>query len=346
MQKTTLGNTDIQISRLCLGTMTWGEQNTEAQAHAQLDYAVERDINFIDTAEMYPVAPKAETQGLTETYLGNWLKKSGKRHQLVLASKVVGPADWLPWIRGGNAHLNAKNIDAALQGSLRRLQTDCIDLYQLHWPDRPTNYFGQLGYFHKETAETVAIEETLQVLDKHIKAGKIRAIGLSNETPWGMMKFAEIAARMNLPRIVSIQNPYNLLNRIFEIGHAEVTQREAISLLAYSPLAFGVLTGKYLHGQRPVGARITLFPRFDRYIQPIAESAVAAYKKLADQYDLSLAQMSLAWVNSRPFLTSNIIGATNLQQLEENIDSLDITLDKKLLQKIEAVHQQNSNPCP
>lgn len=346
MEKTTLGQTDIEVTRLCLGTMTWGEQNTEAEAHQQLDYAIERGINFIDTAELYPVSPKAETQGLTETYLGNWLKQSGRRDQLILATKVSGPADWLPWIRGGSTHLNAKNIDLALEDSLRRLQTDTIDLYQLHWPDRPTNYFGDLGYFHKQNTHSVPIEETLSALDKHIQSGKIRAIGLSNETPWGMMKFAEIARDMNLPRVVSIQNPYNLLNRVFEIGHAEVVHREDIGLLAYSPLAFGVLSGKYLNGQRPAGARLTLFTRFDRYTKPQGETAVAAYKQLADEYELSLAQMSLAYVSSRPFLTSNIIGATSLEQLKENIDSIDITLDKKLLREIEAIHQQNTNPCP
>jgi len=346
MQKTALGKTNIEVSRLCLGTMTWGEQNTETEAHQQLDYAIERGINFIDAAEMYPVPPKAETQGLTETYLGNWLKQRGHRDQLIIATKVSGPAEWLPWVRGGNAHLEASNIDQALEGSLRRLQTDYIDLYQLHWPDRPTNYFGDLGYFHKQDSQTIPIEETLQTLDRHVRSGKIRAIGLSNETPWGMMKFAEVAREMNLPRVVSVQNPYNLLNRVFEIGHAEVAHREAIGLLAYSPLAFGVLSGKYLNGRRPPGARLTLFTRFDRYSRPQAETAVAAYKQAADEYGMSLAQMALAYVNSRSFVSSNIIGATSLEQLEEDIDSLDITLDKKLVRKIEAIHQLNANPCP
>jgi len=346
MQKTALGKTNIEVSRLCLGTMTWGEQNTETEAHQQLDYAIERGINFIDAAEMYPVPPKAETQGLTETFLGNWLKQRGHRDQLIIATKVSGPAEWLPWVRGGNAHLEASNIDQALEGSLRRLQTDYIDLYQLHWPDRPTNYFGDLGYFHKQDSQTVPIEETLQTLDRHVRSGKIRAIGLSNETPWGMMKFAEVAREMNLPRVVSVQNPYNLLNRVFEIGHAEVAHREAIGLLAYSPLAFGVLSGKYLNGRRPAGARLTLFTRFDRYSRPQAETAVAAYKQAADEYGMSLAQMALAYVNSRSFVSSNIIGATSLEQLEEDIDSLDITLDKKLVRKIEAIHQLNANPCP
>ena len=345
MQYTTLGNTDIKVSKLCLGSMTWGEQNTQAEGHQQLDYAVERGINFIDTAEMYPVPPKAETQGQTEIILGNWLKNTS-REKLVIASKISGPAVWLPWMRAGNSRLNEKNITDALDASLKRLQTDTIDLYQLHWPDRPTNYFGELGYFHKQDTDTTPINETLSVLKKQIDAGKIRAIGLSNETPWGMMKFAEAAKYHDLPRMVSIQNPYNLLNRVFEISHAEVAHQEAMGLLAYSPLAFGVLSGKYLNGQRPAGSRITRFSHFDRYTKPEAEEAITSYKTIADEYGLSLSQMSLAYVNTRSFLTSNIIGATNLKQLKENIDSLDVRLDKKLLQKIEAVHQHNSNPCP
>ena len=341
----TLGQTDIKVSRLCLGSMTWGEQNTAAEGHRQLDYALERGINFIDTAEMYPVPPKAESQGRTETILGEWLKQTS-RDRVVVATKIAGPAVWLPWIRDGQSRFNERNLVEAVEGSLQRLQTDYIDLYQLHWPDRPTNYFGELGYFHKQDADTVPIHTTLQTLKKLIDQGKIRAIGLSNETPWGMMKFVEAAKYLDLPRVVSIQNPYNLLNRVFEIGHAEVSHHEQVGLLAYSPLAFGVLTGKYLNGQRPGGSRITLFSHFDRYTTPEAEQAVIAYKQLADEYALSLAQMSLAYVNSRSFLTSNIIGATSLEQLEEDIDSLDIRLDKKLLQGIEAIHQHNSNPCP
>jgi aryl-alcohol dehydrogenase-like predicted oxidoreductase len=345
MQYTTLGNTDIKVSKLCLGSMTWGEQNTQTEGHQQLDYAIERGINFIDTAEMYPVPPNAETQGETETIIGNWLKNIS-RDKVVIASKISGPAVWLPWMREGNSRFNEKNITDALDASLKRLQTDTIDLYQLHWPDRPTNYFGELGYFHKQEPNTTPINETLAVLKKQIEAGKIRTIGLSNETPWGMMKFLEAAQHHDLPRMVSIQNPYNLLNRVFEIGHAEVAHQENMGLLAYSPLAFGVLSGKYLNGQRPAGSRITRFSHFDRYTKPEAEEAITSYKTIADEYGLSLAQMSLAYVNTRSFLTSNIIGATNLDQLEENIDSLDINLDKKLLQQIEAVHQHNSNPCP
>jgi aryl-alcohol dehydrogenase-like predicted oxidoreductase len=342
---THLGQTDIRVSRLCLGSMTWGEQNNEQEAHQQLDYALERGINFIDTAEMYPVPTKADTQGLTESYIGTWLRRMN-RDRIVIASKITGPAIWIPWMRNGNSRFTAKNLNEAVDASLKRLQTDYIDLYQLHWPDRPTNYFGELGYFHKEDPQTTPIHETLTALQKLIAAGKIRAIGLSNETPWGMMKFIEAAEYHNLPRVVSIQNPYNLLNRVFEIGHAEIAHRESVGLLAYSPLAFGVLSGKYLHGQKPAGSRMTLFSHFDRYTTAEAEQAVSSYQHIADEYNISLAQMSLAYVNTRSFLTSNIIGATTIQQLEENINSLEVGLDKKLLKKIEAVHQHNSNPCP
>ena len=342
---TTLGQTEIKVSKICLGSMTWGQQNTEQEGHQQLDYALERGINFIDTAEMYPVPPMAETQGLTEAYIGTWLK-TRKRDEVVIASKIAGPAVWLPWVRDGKSRFNANNISTAIDASLKRLQTDYIDLYQLHWPDRNTNYFGELGYFHKPDPDTTPIHETLEALQQHITAGKIRAIGLSNETPWGMMKFIEAARYHNLPRVVSVQNPYNLLNRVFEIGHAEVAHQEDVGLLAYSPMAFGVLSGKYLGGNKPAGSRMTLFSHFDRYTKPEAEAAVESYQAIADEYGTSLAKMSLAYVNSRSFVTSNIIGATSLQQLEENIDSLDMTLEKKLLQKIEAVHQHNTNPCP
>jgi aryl-alcohol dehydrogenase-like predicted oxidoreductase len=346
MQKTRLGRTDIEVSRICLGTMTWGEQNTEAQAHEQLDYALERGINFIDTAEMYPVPPKAETQSRTESYIGSWLNSRANRDRVILATKVAGPSDWLPWIRKGKNRLDAANIDQALHDSLERLQTDYIDLYQLHWPDRPTNYFGELGYYHVEDAQFIDIAETLTALEKHVRSGKIRSIGVSNETPWGVMKFIAASEQLGLPRIVSIQNPYNLLNRVFEIGLAEIAHREDVGLLAYSPLAFGVLSGKYLHGQRPAGSRLTLFSRFDRYSSAQAETATEKYQALADAHGLSLAQMALAYVNSRRFLTSNIIGATSMQQLKEDIDSIAITLDKKLVRKIEAIHKENANPSP
>jgi len=325
--------------------MTWGQQNSRSEAHQQLDYAIERGVNFIDTAEMYPSPPSSTTQGLTEKLIGGWVAK-GNRDKVVLASKISGPAVWLTWIRNGKSRFTEKNIRAALNASLRRLQTDYIDLYQLHWPDRPTNYFGELGYFHKQDPDATPIHETLSALRGQLDAGKIRAIGLSNETPWGMMQFINAADYHGLPRIASIQNPYNLLNRIFEIGHAEITHRENIGLLAYSPMAFGMLSGKYLRGARPEKARLILFKHFKRYDTPEAKEAIAGYRQIADEYHLSMAQMSLAYVNSRTFVTSSIIGATSLQQLGENIDSQDIKLPKSVLREIERIHLHNANPCP
>ncbi len=345
MRYVNLGRTGIQVSKICLGSMTWGQQNSRLEAHQQLDYATERGINFVDTAEMYPVPPRAATQGLTETLIGEWIAK-GNRDKVVLASKISGPAIWLTWIRNGNSRFTEKNICEALDASLKRLQTDYIDLYQLHWPDRPTNYFGELGYFHKQAPDTTPIHETLSALKKQLDAGKIRAVGLSNETPWGMMQFINAADYHGLPRIASIQNPYNLLNRIFEVGHAEIAHRENTGLLAYSPMAFGTLSGKYLHDARPVNARITLFNHFKRYNTPEAEEAIASYKQVADEHNLSMAQMSLAYVNSRAFVTSNIIGATSLHQLRENIDSQNVRLPKSVLRKIEKIHLHNANLCP
>ena len=346
MEYSKLGNTDVSVSRLCLGTMTWGEQNTEAEAHEQLDYAVAAGINFIDTAELYPVAPRAGTQGLTETCIGNWLAKRANRDQLVIATKVCAQADWLPYLRGGNCKLDKKNIHDALHASLKRLQTDYIDLYQLHWPERETNFFGKLSYYHAPEKDGVPIEETLQVLDGLIKEGKIRMAGISNETPWGCAEYLRLADSAGLPRIVSIQNPYNLLNRVFEVGLSEFAHREQVGLLAYSPLAFGVLSGKYLHGARPEGSRLVLFERFTRYTSPRAIAATEAYVNLAAEHGLLPEQMALAYVNSRPFLTSNIIGATTMEQLRTDIGSMDVTLSKELRKAIEAVHEANPNPAP
>ncbi|QBP76135.1 NADP(H)-dependent aldo-keto reductase [Herbaspirillum huttiense] len=349
MQYRQLGRTDLKVSLITLGTMTWGEQNTEADAHSQLDYAVERGINLIDAAEMYPVPPKAETQGLTERYLGTWLKKSGKRDQLLIATKCTGPAR-KPHnprhIRGGNNELDRKGLTDALHGSLERLQLDHVDLYQLHWPDRSVNSFGQLGYEHVEDETTVPIEETLTVLSEFVKAGKIRTIGLSNETAWGVAQFLRAAEQHGLERIVTIQNPYNLLNRSFEVNLAEFAHREQVGLLAYSPLAFGMLSGKYLDGARPAGGRLTLFERFVRYTNPQAESATAQYVALARQHGLDPAQMALAYVNSRRFLTSNIIGATTLEQLRSNIESAEVQLSDEVLAGIEAIHRKQPNPAP
>ncbi len=346
MKYTKLGQTDIEVSKLCLGTMTWGEQNTEAEAHEQLDYAVDAGINFIDTAELYPVAPKAETQGLTEQYIGSWLAKRSDRDKLVIASKVCAKADWLPYLRNGEACLDRKNINAALDASLQRLQTDYLDLYQLHWPERDTNYFGKLGYYHAPNKDGVTIEETLEVLDELVKAGKVRTIGISNETAWGCAEYLRVARENNRPRIVSIQNPYNLLNRTFEVGLSEFAHREQVGLLAYSPLGFGVLSGKYLHGAKPAGTRLVLFDRFTRYTNPEALAATEAYVELAQANGLDPAQMALAFVNSRPFLTSNIIGATTMAQLKTNIESIELSLGKDVMKKIEAIQERIPNPAP
>ncbi len=347
MRRNRLGRTDLEVSVLCLGTMTWGEQNSEAEAHAQLDRALDAGVNFIDTAELYPVPPRAETQGRTEAYIGSWLATRGVRDRVVLATKVCGRADWLTHFRGGTTRLDRANLTAALDASLRRLRTDHVDLYQLHWPDRKTNFFGQLGYRHADEADEGApIEETLGVLGDLVVAGKVRHVGLSNETPWGVMRFLAAAEAAGLPRVVSVQNPYNLLNRSFEVGLAEVAHREQVGLLAYSPMAFGVLSGKYLDGARPPGARVTLFERFSRYTGPEAEPAVRGYVELARAHGLSPAQMALAWVSSQPFLTSNIIGATSMEQLEENLASVDLVLDAAVVEGIEALHRRHSNPCP
>ena len=345
MEYRRLGRSDIQVSAVCLGTMTYGEQNSENDAHQQLDMALAAGINFIDTAEMYPVPPKGNTQGRTESYIGSWLKTRGCRDKVILASKVSGPSASFTYLRGGKLGFDRKNIETALQASLKRLQTDYLDLYQLHWPERSTNYFGQLGYQHHPGEHFTPFEEILTVLAELVLAGKIRQIGLSNETPWGVMKFLGIAEDLGLPRIVSIQNPYNLLNRSFEVGLAEIAQREDVGLLAYSPLGFGVLSGKYLD-TRPANARLTLFDRFQRYTGPRGVAATRAYVKLARDHGLEPAQMALAYVTSQSFLTSNIIGATTLAQLQQNIDSEKLTLSDEIVSAIEAIHQEYTYPCP
>ncbi len=343
MQTRPLGTTGIEVSRLCLGTMTFGEQNSEAEAHEQLDRAVTFGINFIDTAEMYPVPPKAETQGRTERYIGSWLKQRGSRDDVIIATKASGPG--LEHIRGG-PRLTRDHLHQAADESLARLQTDYVDLYQLHWPDRKTNFFGKLGYPYDEDEDTTPLEETLTALKELVDAGKVRAIGLSNDTPWGVMRALQLAETLDLPRVASVQNPYNLLNRTFEVGLAEIAHRERVGLLAYSPLAFGVLSGKYLEGARPEGARLTLFERFQRYTNPQAEAATAEYVRIARDAGLDPAQMALAFVNSRPFLTSNIIGATSMEQFESNLESEALKLDQDVLEAIEAVHRRQPNPAP
>ena len=339
-----LGNTDIDVSLICLGTMTWGEQNTEQDAHEQLDYALSREINFIDAAEMYPVPPKPETQGLTETYIGTWLNQRGKRDDVILATKIAGPGDWLNHIRGGS-RLNASHINQAIETSLKRLQTDYVDLYQLHWPDRHTNFFGQLGYEVNENEQQTPLRESIAAMDALIKQGKIRHWGLSNETPWGAMKALSICEQEGFTKPVSIQNPYNLLNRSYEVGLAEVSHREQVGLLAYSPLAFGALSGKYLH-DKPENARLTLFDRFTRYTNEQAVAATQAYVNVAKEFGFTPVELALAFVNRQPFVTSNIIGATTMEQLKEDIDSIDVELSDDVLHAIAEVHKAIPNPAP
>ena len=347
MQYRKLGHTDIDVSLICLGSMTWGEQNTPAEAHQQLDFAVEQGINFIDTAELYPSPMRSETQGRTEAYIGRWLKQRPDRDSLIIATKITPAASHISYLRSGNNRLDRQNIQAAVDTSLKRLQTDYIDLYQVHWPERDTNYFGRQDYYHAPDKDGVPIEETLSALDEQIRAGKIRYAGVSNETPWGIGEYLRLARDADLPRIVSIQNPYSLLNRTFEIGLAEITHREHIGLLAYSPLGFGVLSGKYLGGDRPEGARLTLFAsKYKRYNSEKADRCTRQYTDLAREYDMDPAQMALAFVNRRPFVTSTIIGATTMEQLAANIASVDLELDKTMLKRIDAIHRSQPNPSP
>ena len=346
MEYRKLGTSGLDVSAICLGTMTWGQQNTEAQAHEQLDHALAEGINFIDAAEMYPVPPRAETQGRTEQYIGSWLKQRGGRERVHIATKVSGPADWVSYLRDGNLALDRRNITAALDASLKRLQTDYVDLYQTHWPARDTNFFGRLNYSHAPENDNTPVAETLDVMADLVKAGKVRHFGVSNETPWGLLEHLRGAAA-GKPRVVSIQNPYNLLNRSFEIGLAEIAHREQIGLLAYSPLGFGTLSGKYLNGRRPEGARITLFgDRYTRYTNEQAIGATASYVDIARRHGLDPAQMALAFVLSRPFLTSAIIGATGMAQLKSNIGAARVTLGEDILREIEDVQRTHPNPSP
>ena len=341
-----LGNTDLDVSLICLGTMTWGEQNTQKEGFEQMDYAIENEINFFDTAELYAIPPKEKTYGKTEEIIGKWFVERKNRTKIILASKIAGPG--LPWIRGGGSQYSEKGIESALHDSLKRLKTDYIDLYQLHWPERNTNYFGDLDYEHKKDEKSWnSFESILKILKKFIDQGKIRYVGLSNETPWGFSKFLDIAKENNLPKMVSVQNPYSLVNRTYEIGMSEISIREGAGLLAYSPLAVGYLTGKYRNKQVPKNSRLDLFYKnYPRYHNQRTYDAVDEYFKIAQKHNISLTQLSLAFVNSRDFVTSNIIGATTMKQLKENIDSINISLDENIVNEINSVHEKIPNPAP
>ena len=344
MEYRLLPHTDIKISKICLGTMTFGNQNTESEGHEQMDYALEHGVNFFDTAELYPVPAAAETQGETERIMGTWFKKTGNREKVILASKVAGPGDYTQHIRE-NLSFRKEHIDEAVHKSLKRLQTDYIDLYQLHWPERDNNRFGQRGFIHNFKNEWEEnFEAVLDALQDHVKAGNIRQVGLSNESPWGMMRFLQ-AANSDRPRMVTIQNPYSLLCRPFEVGNAEICHYENVGLLAYSPLGFGVLTGKYIHKTAADNARLKLFPRFNRYSSPQSTEATKRYMELAENHAMSVTQMALAFVNDRPFVTSNIIGATSLEQLKENIDSAKIQLSEEVLKEIDDIHNAIPDPA-
>ncbi len=346
-----LGTTELDVSVICLGTMTWGEQNTQEEGFQQMDYSVERGINFFDTAELYAVMPRKETYGRTEEIIGNWFKESKKRDKIILASKIASKGDPgdLFWIREGSDKLNfnKKNMNEAIDGSLKRLKTDYIDLYQLHWPERKVPKFGNLNFnFDPNDNDWVQVEEVLYNLNELVKSGKVRYVGLSNETPWGLMKFLQIAKEKNLPRMMSIQNVYSLVNRVFDIANSEVSIRENCGLLAYSPLAGGRLSGKYLNNSKPKNARYTLWPRrFSRHHTTRGEIAIEKYFNLSKKYNIAPSTFANAFVNDRPFVTSNIIGATSMKQLKENIDSIDIQLSKEILEEIENIHLSDPNPC-
>ena len=345
MKYTTLPNTDIQVSKICLGTMTFGQQNTEAEGHAQMDYALEQGVNFFDTAEMYSVPARQETYGSTERILGTRKKKTGNRDKVVLASKIAGPNPNFTYMREKN-DFSPASIQYALDKSLERLQTDYIDLYQLHWPERKTNFFGQRGFKVQDDAWEDNIHAVLETLNGFIQQGKIKHIGLSNETPWGIMRFLEESKYHNLPRIKTVQNPYSLLNRLYENGSAEIGIRENVGLLAYSPMALGVLSGKFLTGEAHPNARINLFPQFSRYNSEQSAAATRLYHEIAQQNGLTLTQLALAFIEQQPFVTSTIIGATTMEQLKENIDTINVTLSEELLQAIDAVQAKIPDPAP
>ena len=340
-----LGNTDLDVSLICLGTMTWGTQNSEKEAFEQMDYSVEQGINFFDTAEIYSVPPTAESYGKTEIMIGNWFEKRKNREKIILASKVAGPG--CEWIRDGGNNFNEKSIGEAIDGSLKRLKTDYIDLYQLHWPERSTNCFGRREFTPREDEkEWNDFESILEALNKFIQSGKIRYVGMSNETPYGLSKYLELSKSKKLPRMMSVQNPYSLVNRTYEIGMSEISIREKCGLLVYYPLAAGALSGKYRNNQMPKNSRMALFKGWQRMINPLAMRAYDEYYKLAKENNLTMVQLAQAFVNSRPFVTSNIIGATTMDQLKENVESIKIELTEEIMDKINLIHNNNPNPSP
>ena len=343
MEYNKLPGTEIEVSKICLGTMTWGTQNTKQEAFEQMDCALENGVNFFDTAELYPVPASAETYATTERYIGEWLESRKSREKIILASKIVGPGDYTAHIR--KTGFKGDSIETALDQSLKRLKTDYLDLYQLHWPERLSNYFGNRNFKYFNDSWEDNFQEILLKLKKTIDSGKVRHVGLSNENPWGIMKFLEYS-KNELPKMITIQNPYSLLNRLFEIGSGEICKRENVGLLAYSPLGFGVLTGKYRNGNVPKNSRLTLFPRMARYTNDSCKNATELYHQIAEKHNLTLTELALAFVNDRPFVTSNIIGATNIQQLKENIDSINTKLSKEILDEINQAQERIPNPAP
>jgi aryl-alcohol dehydrogenase-like predicted oxidoreductase len=346
MEYAQLGRTGLKVSRVCLGTMTWGKQNSQADGFAQMDYAVERGVTFFDTAEMYPTPPDAATQGRTEQIIGEWFRSRGGRDRIVLATKLAGRSG-ATWYRddGSPTRVTRGQIDEAVEKSLRRLQTDVIDLYQIHWPDRDVHRWGTLT--HVDYPDDFAgFEETLENLGRHVEKGSIRHLGVSNETAWGVMRFLEAAERKGLPRIASIQNAYSLVNRTFELGLSEIALQEQVGLLAYSPLAQGYLTGKYQGGARPPGARKTLYDRLQRYEKPGADRAIQSYVDLARELGIAPEALALRFVDTRPFTTATIVGASSVEQLRADLDAFDLPWDKALESRVEALHAQQPNPCP
>ena len=340
-----LGNTDLDVSLICLGTMTWGTQNTEKDAFEQMDYSVSQGVNFFDTAEIYSVPPTSDSYGKTEVMIGNWFEKRKNRDKIILASKVAGPG--CDWIRGGGNNFDEKKIGEAIDGSLKRLKTDYIDLYQLHWPERSTNFFGRRDYsYNNKEGEWNSFENILDALSKYIKTGKIRYIGMSNETPYGLSRYLEISKNKGAPRMMSVQNPYSLVNRTYEIGMSEISIRQKCGLLVYYPLAAGALSGKYRNGEMPKNSRMALFKGWERHLNPLAMRAYDEYYKLAKDFNLTMVQLAQSFVNSRPFVTSNIIGATTMEQLKENIDSVNIDFTDEMMERVDKIHNENPNPSP